>query len=115
MSLANFFDNFVSHLFVQSSDLKQLEFFSTDRTTDRQTNLLIEAPLRSLKRRNPHTKLIRNERFTFWREIEQWIKSTEHWNRRIDQYSDSIYLLWFTEYRMTNIFEKRNNYSDETK
>ena len=52
MSLVNFSDNFVSHVFVQLVDLKQLEFFSTDRPTDRQTNLLIEAPFRSLKKGN---------------------------------------------------------------
>ena len=38
MSLANFSDNFVSHVFVQLVDLKHLEFFSTDRPTDRQTD-----------------------------------------------------------------------------
>ena len=53
MSLTNFSDKFVSYVFVQLGDLKHLEFFSTDRPTDRQTdrptNLLIEAPFRSLK------------------------------------------------------------------
>ena len=49
MSPASFPDNFVSHVFVQLVDLKQLEFFSTNQPTD-QTNLLIEAPFRSLKK-----------------------------------------------------------------
>ena len=45
MSLTNFSDKFVSYVFVQLGDLEHLEFFSTDRPT----NLLIDAPFRSLK------------------------------------------------------------------
>ena len=45
--LANLSDNFISNVIVQLSNLQQLEFFK--RPTDRPTNLLIEAPFRSIK------------------------------------------------------------------
>ena len=53
MSLANLSDNFVSHAFIQLSDLKQLDF-----STDRPTNLLIEAPFRSLRMTMHHRDVV---------------------------------------------------------
>ena len=50
LALDNYSDNFQFHKIAQSGHLSQMEKFPwTDRPTYRQTNLLMEAPFRSLK------------------------------------------------------------------